>query len=170
MSRPTSCPSRTSSASRTTSRRSRRRSTRSRSTASSPRAASRCSIENCAFCHEFGGARTGKVIPLAEVKTDRHRLDHWTEEAADRYNDYADGYDFDFKRFRKTDGYVAVAMDGLWMRAPYLHNGSVPSVEDLLKPVSERPKVFYRGYDVVHPTMLGFISLGTVGPARGLPV
>jgi hypothetical protein len=123
--------------------------------------------ENCASCHEFGGARTGKVIPLAEVKTDRHRLDHWTKEAAERYNDYADGYDFDFKRFRKTNGYVAVAMDGLWMRAPYLHNGSVPSLEDLLEPASRRPKVFFRGYDVVHPSKLGFISQGPSARRQG---
>lgn len=123
--------------------------------------------DTCATCHEFGGARTGKVIPLAEVKTDRHRLDHWTKEAADRYNDYANGYDFDFKRFRKTNGYVAVAMDGLWMRAPYLHNGSVPSLEDLLKPARERPKLFFRGYDVVHPRKLGFITQGPSARREG---
>ena len=126
--------------------------------------------DKCASCHEFGGARTGKVIPLAEVKTDRHRLDMWTKEAAEKYNAYADGYDFDFKRFLKTDGYVAVAMDGLWLRAPYLHNGSVPSVEDLLKPARERPKVFYRGYDVVHPDKLGFISLGPSARREGFAV
>ncbi|HYH58057.1 MAG TPA: c-type cytochrome [Thermoleophilaceae bacterium] len=123
--------------------------------------------DNCASCHEFGGARTGKVIPLAEVKTDRHRLDMWTKEAAEKYNAYADGYDFDFKRFRKTDGYVAVAMDGLWLRAPYLHNGSVPSVEDLLEPARRRPKVFFRGYDVVHPRKLGFISQGPTARREG---
>jgi len=126
--------------------------------------------DKCASCHEFGGARTGKVIPLAEVKTDRHRLDMWTKEAAEKYNDYANGYDFDFKRFRKTDGYVAVAMDGLWLRAPYLHNGSVPSLEDLLKPARRRPKVFYRGYDVVHPRKLGFISQGPSARREGFAV
>ena len=67
------------------------------------------------------------MIPLAEIGTDRHRLDMWTKEAADNYNDYADGYDFDFKRFRKTDGYAPSPMDGVWLRAPYLHNGSVPT-------------------------------------------
>jgi len=123
--------------------------------------------DKCASCHEFEGARTGKVIPVTEVRTDRHRLDHWTQEAVDKYNAYADGYDFDFKNFRKTNGYVAVAMDGLWMRAPYLHNGSVPSLEDLLKPASQRPKLFYRGYDVVHPRKLGFISLGPSARREG---
>jgi mono/diheme cytochrome c family protein len=124
----------------------------------------------CASCHEFGGARTGTVIPLAEVKTDRHRLDMWTKAAPEKYNAFADGFDYDFKHFRKTNGYAAVAMDGLWLRAPYLHNGSVPSVEDLLKPASRRPKVFYRGYDVVHPRKLGFISQGPAARRQGWKV
>ncbi|HEV2058616.1 MAG TPA: c-type cytochrome [Solirubrobacteraceae bacterium] len=123
--------------------------------------------DKCASCHEFGGARTGKVIPLPEIKTDRHRLDHWTQAAVDKYNAYADGFDFDFEHFRKTNGYTAVAMDGLWLRAPYLHNGSVPSVEDLLKPARARPKTFYRGYDVVHPRKLGFISQGPSARREG---
>ena len=39
-------------------------------------------------------------------------------------------------------------LDGIWLRAPYLHNGSVPTLRDLLRPPDERPVVFYRGYDV----------------------
>ena len=80
----------------------------------------------CAQCHAAGGARTGTVIPVAEVGTDRHRLDMWTEEAVTAYNAFADGYPWDLKAFRKTNGYVAVPLDGVWLRAPYLHNGSVP--------------------------------------------
>ncbi len=33
---------------------------------------------SCASCHAFGGERTGKVIPVEEVGTDRHCLDMWT--------------------------------------------------------------------------------------------
>ena len=25
--------------------------------------------------------------------------------------------------FRKTDGYATMPLDGVWLRAPYLHNG-----------------------------------------------
>jgi hypothetical protein len=46
------------------------------------------------------------------------------------------------------------------MRAPYLHNGSVPTLRDLLKPASERPKIFYRGYDVYDPINVGFVTQG----------
>jgi hypothetical protein len=123
--------------------------------------------QHCASCHEFGGKRTGKVIPLPEVGTDRHRLDMWTREAADRYNDYANGYDFDFSHFRKTNGYVAVPLDGVWLRAPYLHNGSVPTVEDLLEPAAKRPRVFWRGYDVVDRHRLGFVAQGAAARRDG---
>src|SRR5207237_316703 len=39
---------------------------------------------------------------------------------------------------------VAPQLDGLWLRGPYLHDGSVPTVRDLLEPAICRPKVFYR--------------------------
>jgi hypothetical protein len=123
--------------------------------------------EGCAACHAFGRRRTGSVIPLDEVGTDRHRLDMWTREAAVKYNDYARDYPFRFSRFVKTDGYVAVALDGLWLRAPYLHNGSVPTLEDLLKPVAERPRLFYRGYDVYQRAGTGFVHRGAAARRAG---
>jgi hypothetical protein len=39
-------------------------------------------------------------------------------------------------------GYLAPRLEGIWARFPYLHNGSVPSIRDLLRPPVERPKVF----------------------------
>ena len=35
-------------------------------------------------------------------------------------------------RFTPEAGYVAPPLDGIWATAPYLHNGSVPTVADLL--------------------------------------
>lgn len=115
----------------------------------------------CASCHAFGGERIGKVIPVEEVGTDRHRLDMWTQQATDTYNNFAEGYSWDFDQLRKTNGYVSVSLDGIWLRAPYLHNGSVPSLKDLLEKPENRTKVFYRGYDVYDPEKVGFISEGT---------
>jgi cytochrome c5 len=43
-------------------------------------------------------------------------------------------------------GYVAPPLDGIWATAPYLHNGSVPTVEALLDS-SKRPKFWTRKYD-----------------------
>ncbi|WP_299492641.1 c-type cytochrome [Acaryochloris sp. IP29b_bin.137] len=123
--------------------------------------------QHCATCHAFGGERTGTVIPQQEVGTDRHRLDMWTQEAADKYNAFAEGYDYDFDQLRKTDGYLSVSLDGLWLRAPYLHNGSVPSLQDLFKTPDARTPVFYRGYDVYDPDAVGFISQGAAAERVG---
>jgi hypothetical protein len=62
---------------------------------------------------------------------------------------------------------VAVSLDGLWLRAPYLHNGSVPSLADLLEPTEQRPKQFWRGSDVIDPVKVGFVSQGTEAARAG---
>jgi len=56
----------------------------------------------------------------------------------------------------KQEGYQGMPLDGLWMRAPYLHNGSVPTLRDLLEPEDKRPKTFYRGNDIFDPINVGF--------------
>jgi mono/diheme cytochrome c family protein len=114
----------------------------------------------CASCHGPGGARTGTVIPIGEIGTDRHRLDMWTPASAAAYNAYGDGHSWKFSHFRTGGGYVAVALEGLWLRAPYLHNGSVPTLADLLAPEADRPRLFWRGYDVYDPVRVGFVSDG----------
>lgn len=123
--------------------------------------------QHCAQCHAPGGARTGSVIPVDEVGTDRHRLDMWTPTAATAYNAFADNYPWDFKDFRKTSGYVAQPLDGVWLRAPYLHNGSVPSLQELLEPPDKRRSTFYRGYDVYDPARVGFTSDGDAASRAG---
>jgi len=61
-----------------------------------------------------------------------------------------------FKRFHKTYGYANSPLDGVWLRAPYLHNGSVPTLRELLKPANDRPKIYFRGNDEYDPQDLGF--------------
>jgi hypothetical protein len=51
--------------------------------------------------------------------------------------------------------YKVRPLDGIWATAPYLHNGSVPTIYDLLSPVSERPKVFYSGNREFDPVKVG---------------
>jgi len=43
-------------------------------------------------------------------------------------------------------------------RGPYMHNGSVPTLRDLLEPGDRRPARFYRGYDVYDRVKVGFVS------------
>jgi cytochrome c553 len=125
-------------------------------------------VAHCAECHEPGGARFRTVISATELGTDRHRIDMWTEAAKDAYTNYREGgYHWGFQHFHKTNGYVANELTGLWLRGPYLHNGSVPTLSDLLKPPSDRPKTFYRGYDLVDHDG-GFVSQkGTVAERYG---
>ena len=118
----------------------------------------------CVRCHgangkDFTGELVGQVTHIDEIKTDRHRLDSYSPELAANQNLLYAGYPDDrFRHFRKTFGYANHPLDGVWLRAPYLHNGSVPTLRDLLNPSSQRPKVFYRGNDVFDQKNVGFVS------------
>jgi hypothetical protein len=136
------------------------------------------------------GGHVGTVTPVALVGTDRARLDSYTRELAaaqntlyagfpadpdacpdtlrdrDRARWYAHCYPARFSHFRKTDGYANLPLDGLWLRAPYLHNGSVPDLRALLEPAHARPVVFYTGYDVYDYARVGFVTSGDAA-ARG---
>ena len=117
----------------------------------------------CASCHgrngrDFTGEYVGDVVPIAEIGTDRYRLDSYTAELAAAQNTLYAGYPWRFSHFRKTYGYANMPLDGVWLRAPYLHNGSVPTLRDLLNPSAERPAVFFRGYDVFDQKKVGFVS------------
>jgi mono/diheme cytochrome c family protein len=123
--------------------------------------------DHCASCHAPGGARTGTVVPATEVDTDRHRLEMWTPASATAYNAYGEGHDWKFSHFRTTNGYVSVPLDGVWLRAPFLHNGSVPNLAALLEPVDRRPSRFWRGYNVYDPAQIGFVTDGPAAQAAG---
>lgn len=55
----------------------------------------------------------------------------------------------------ENQGYVTNALEGLWARAPYLHNGSVPTVYHVLVP-SSRPSKFVRGVVSYDKQNIGF--------------
>jgi mono/diheme cytochrome c family protein len=119
----------------------------------------------CASCHAPGGPRTGTVIPFDQLNTDRARADAWTADAVTAYNS---SFGSTFTSFRKTNGYVAPPLEGLWIRAPFLHNGSVPTLADLLNPPEQSPRQFWRGYDVFDPNGVGFVSSGPEAERIGI--
>jgi mono/diheme cytochrome c family protein len=121
----------------------------------------------CASCHEIGAPKTGQVTPVGEVATDRERVDSFTAELATGMNTIGTGKPWKFSHFRKTDGYANMPLDGLWLRAPYLHNGSVPNLRALLSP-ELRPAEFYRAYDVYDWTNVGFVSSGADAEREGV--
>lgn len=122
----------------------------------------------CATCHAVGGARTGTAIPLSEVGTDPEHVLAWQQHDADRMNTVIRLLGVEHADVEGAQGgYVAKPLVGVWLLAPYLHNGSVPTLSDLLSPPQQRPAVFYSGYDVVDLDRVGFISTGDEAAAYG---
>jgi len=52
--------------------------------------------------------------------------------------------------------YAARPLKGVWAAAPYLHNGSVPTLADLLEKPEDRPQEFPLGHRDYDPNRLGF--------------
>jgi hypothetical protein len=60
--------------------------------------------------------------------------------------------------WRTTRGYVARPLTAIWATAPYLHNGSVPTLHDLFLPADQRPKTFPVGHREYDPIRLGYVT------------
>jgi cytochrome c5 len=120
---------------------------------------------HCLSCHHPGNAT---IYPTAEVRTDPNRARVWTpgsqallisslrgacSDAAACRN--ADGTALaDRQIVRPTGGYMALPLSGIWARAPYLHNGSVPTLSALL--TGDRPRTFWRGNVTYDQVRVGF--------------
>jgi hypothetical protein len=61
-------------------------------------------------------------------------------------------------QFRPSLAYRARPLNGLWATPPYLHNGSVPTMWDLLHPPAQRPPRFFVGSWEYDPTHLGLVA------------
>ena len=57
--------------------------------------------------------------------------------------------------------YKARPLNGVWSSAPYLHNGSVHNMYQLLLPASERDQRFYLGSWEYDPVTLGYVNKNT---------
>ena len=53
--------------------------------------------------------------------------------------------------------YKSRPLGGMWATPPFLHNGSVVSVYQLLSPIEERESEFYVGQNAFDPVTLGFV-------------
>ncbi|MBB4383500.1 cytochrome c [Bradyrhizobium sp. SBR1B] len=54
--------------------------------------------------------------------------------------------------------YRARPLDGVWATAPYLHNGSVPTLSDMLVPQAQRPTSFCVGNRAFDPVKVGLVT------------
>ena len=72
-----------------------------------------------------------------------------TPEQQEQWNGYRKN------ELREPLAYKARPHNGIWATPPYLHNGSVPNLFELLSPAAERSKVFYLGNKQFDPVKLG---------------
>jgi len=66
-------------------------------------------------------------------------------------------------KLRPTMAYRARNMNGIWASPPYLHNGSVPNLYELMLPASRRSRTFYVGSMEFDPKRVGYKT----GPSPG---
>lgn len=118
----------------------------------------------CASCHGAYDASLDRPrlesFPnaIAPYDTDPARRNAFTPALADAVKKSPYG---DLLVARATGGYVAPLLTGVWMTAPYLHNGSVPTMRQLLTP-SERPAKFMTGGH-----RLNYRTMGIDGAVNG---
>jgi hypothetical protein len=131
-------------------------------------------VDKCQGCHQ------GHIYSVAEIATDPNRatsfgravgnvsfpnavapilsgiknrafLDDGISQAEQRQMDVSPAI------WRATGKYLARPLNGIWATAPYLHNGSVPTLFDLLHP-EHRPAKFSMGGREYDPQKVGYAA------------
>lgn len=144
--------------------------------------------KHCAACHDTdaSGRFPDRVIALDKIGTDPNRSKNFAQPLGDQpFSSALGGVLAAVEKrsierehltpeeaaqlepatviFRTTAGYASRPIDGVWATAPYLHNGSVPTLYDLLLPESQRPKTFLTGSREFDPKKVGYVSDGAAG-------
>jgi mono/diheme cytochrome c family protein len=108
-------------------------------------------VQYCSKCHGTYGNNQefpNLLIPESIIQTDSllYRSNYQTNQFIDWFNNswFAQG-DHPAK-LEPFNGYIAPPLDGIWITAPYFHNGSVPSLEAVLNS-KERPRYWSRDFD-----------------------
>jgi hypothetical protein len=89
--------------------------------------------ERCVKCHGTygaGGSYPNRIIELGAIGTDPARAKGLSDRLVAHYN--ATWFGAELPADETMVGYQAPPLDGLWATAPYLHNGSVPTLSALL--------------------------------------
>ena len=122
---------------------------------------------NCSSCHgTYGKDRKypERVVPLETIGTDPTRLRALTiKHRRWMQAGWLSRYGKD-PVVIEPSGYLAPPLDGIWATAPYLHNGSVPTLWHLLHP-GQRPSVWSRRDDTFDHKRVGI----TVDTHPGVP-
>jgi mono/diheme cytochrome c family protein/cytochrome c2 len=107
--------------------------------------------KRCQSCHGKYGTEESYpnlLVQLDRVGTDSAYANYFVKNIAfsNWYNESWYGKSAPRSEARPSRGYVAPPLDGIWATAPYLHNGSVPNLEDLLNS-AQRPKFWRRSFE-----------------------
>ncbi|SDL27337.1 c-type cytochrome [Kriegella aquimaris] len=110
---------------------------------------------NCTSCHGTYGTDStypNFMVSLKTIGTDPELSNHYTTPSPvnnyffDWFNTGWFGTDENPLEIVADGGYIAPPLDGVWATAPYFHNGSVPTLEDVLNS-KQRPTIWSRSYD-----------------------
>jgi hypothetical protein len=119
-------------------------------------------LDNCAKCHgtyDGDGTYPNLLVETATVGTDDALANAYKVYPFYHtwYNDSWFAKKSPKSQLTPTNGYVAPPLDGIWATAPYLHNGSVPTLEDLMNS-AKRPKYWSRNFD--NGVDIDFVKMG----------
>lgn len=114
-------------------------------------------INNCQSCHgSNNGDYPNLLVSLAVVGTDEElsNANYANSNLIDWYNSSWFSKGQYSAKLVLTQGYVAPPLDGVWATAPYLHNGSIPTLSDLLnspqRPVYWKKKLNVENFDITN--------------------
>lgn len=105
--------------------------------------------EECAVCHGTYGPDSeypNRVIALDVVGTDPAYALRAHDESDRFMNWFNRSWYGSIAAARPAPGYIAPPLDGIWATAPFLHNGSVPTIAVLLDSAL-RPTYWIRNFD-----------------------
>ena len=106
---------------------------------------------NCSKCHgRYGSPQSypNLLIPEAVIQTDSmlFKSNYQNPQFVNWFNSSWFATSEHPARLEPYNGYIAPPLDGIWATAPYLHNGSVPSLEAVLNSTL-RPTYWQRDFD-----------------------
>ncbi|MBE9035099.1 c-type cytochrome [aff. Roholtiella sp. LEGE 12411] len=131
--------------------------------------------QSCATCHGdrnsedntwVKGELQGLITPIEEIQTDSERLNYRYYQELPNAVDvfFPDSNPLKPKRenirpgpLGNTKGFINAPIESVFARAPYLHNGSVLTLAELIN-LKPRREIFYRGDNLYDPIDVGLAS------------
>jgi hypothetical protein len=137
--------------------------------------------EHCNSCHGkptpdgrgwIEGPRQGQIVPVREVGTDSSRVSfrYYSELGTIIDEFFPEGHPLKPKKDRLRPGlsdadrgYINAPLEAVFVKAPYLHNGSVLNLAQLIQ-LEPRARVLYRGNNRYDPRKVGIVTPSEPSP------